>query len=442
MTKAASQDTRPIFVVAMGFDHYDRMRAGLGYEAAADLIQSVIARLAAENADWSVVRASEDVISAAFQAADLEHAESWVIAALGTAQGSYKVGEHVIDVRLRAGLSAGGPPAALVREADIALDSARVAKASLRLFDPAAHAAAADALALMPELRIAIARGQLTLAHQPKHDLRTGALSGVECLVRWNHPERGAIPPALFIPLAEETGDIAALTRWVVDRALIEQGWLANDGHRLAFAVNLSGRLLGDGDFIGWIVERASHSSGKLQLEITETAVIDNPEQAFQNVRRLARAGLGCSIDDYGSGLSSLAYLKRIEATELKLDKSLVDDVTRSSRDLMVIRSTVDLAHSLGMKVVAEGIEDAETAALLASTGCDMGQGYYFHRPMTLSDLGALLGRRQPDALSPAECSAEPAAGEPTDAGGDVEQPPEARQVTTALMIRPQSTAG
>ena len=259
------------------------------------------------------------------------------------------------------------------------------------MFDFAGHAAAVGALSLMPELRTAIEEDGLFLVHQPKFDLRTGKVCGVESLIRWTHPTYGPIEPDMFVRFAEESGDVRAMTRWVLERALAEQADLAREGFALPFAVNLSGRLVGDDAFIDWILERKPTGDAQLRLEVTETAVIDQPEHAFANIARLAAAGAPCSIDDYGAGLSSLAYLKRIWADELKLDKCLVDEVGRSARDAVITRSIVDLAHGLGMKVVAEGVEDAQTAALVAGLGCDIGQGYFFARPMPLAQLVELM---------------------------------------------------
>jgi len=174
--------------------------------------------------------------------------------------------------------------------------------------------------------------------------------------------------------------------------------------------VNLSGCLVGDDNFIAWILENKPDRDADLRLEITETAVIDRPEQAFANVARLAAAGAPCSIDDYGAGLSSLAYLKRIWADELKLDKSLIDEVGRSARDAVITRSIVDLAHGLGMKVVAEGVEDAQTAALVAGLGCDVGQGFFFARPMPLAQLIELLRAEAADAATQRAVTQPPAA--------------------------------
>jgi len=384
-------DSRPLFVAAFGLDRFDRIRAVIGHAAAAQIVGELAAMLGAAEPDWSVARAADDVLMVAFKASDSLEAERRTEAARLGLQGAHAIGPRQIDIRLAAGLSAAGPPGALLREADVALDAARAARAPFRVFDLESHAAAAGAISLMPELRAAVASGQLFLAHQPQRNLRTGRIEAVESLVRWTHPLHGPVEPTAFVCIAEETGDIAAMTRWVIEHALAEQAELALEGFALPFSVNLSARLVGDDAFIDWILAQALPPKGAFRLEITETAVIDNPEQAFANVARLAAAGLACSIDDYGAGLSSFAYLKRIEADELKLDKSVVDEIGRSRRDALVTRSVIDLAHGLGMRVVAEGVEDGETAAVVAALGCDLGQGFFFGRPAPLRVLLATL---------------------------------------------------
>jgi EAL domain-containing protein (putative c-di-GMP-specific phosphodiesterase class I)/GGDEF domain-containing protein len=406
---AAHGDQRPLFVAAFGLDRCDRIRAVAGHGAVTQIMRSLAERLRLLEPDWRIGRISDDVLAAAFQAADGEEAERQTEAIRRALQGVHRVATSQIEVRLSAGLSAAGPPAALLQEADLALDGARTARAAFRVFDHAAHAAAVGALSLMPELRVAIDEDRLFLAHQPKFDLRTGKVCGVECLVRWTHPRHGPIEPDVFVRIAEESGDIRAMTRWVLEQALEEQATLAAEGFAVPFAVNLSGCLVGDDSFIAWILENKPDRAADLRLEITETAVIDRPEQAFANVARLAAAGAPCSIDDYGAGLSSLAYLKRIWADELKLDKSLIDEVGRSARDAVITRSIVDLAHGLGMKVVAEGVEDAQTAALVAGLGCDVGQGYFFARPMPLAQLIELMRNEAADA-SPQHALHPPAA--------------------------------
>ena len=243
----------------------------------------------------------------------------------------------------------------------------------------------------MSEMLGAIGSGDIFIHLQPKYDLRLGRTTGVEALVRWRHPVRGAVTPDEFIPLAEETGHIRTLTEHVLSLAIAQQAALAQAGRNLAMSVNLSGRLVGDPEFAESCMTLAKGACGQLCLEITETAVIDNPALALQMIDRFVSAGLQISIDDYGSGLSSLAYLKQIRAHELKIDKAFIIGMTGGQKDALLVRSTIDLAHSLGLKVTAEGVETATAQALLAGMGCDMAQGYLIARPMPLADLVAFL---------------------------------------------------
>lgn len=400
---AGAADPRPLFVAAYGVDRFSRMRGAIGYELAAALMKSLGEQLRELNPDGEVARISPDVVALAFQADALQPACVRAETSRRALETVQRLGEHLVDVRVRGGLGAGGPPAALVREADLALDFARTENRRAAVFDPAAHASAAQSLSLMPELRQAIAENRLHLAHQPKFDLRRSTFAGVESLVRWNHPRFGPLAPDLFVTMAEETGDIRALTEWVLARAVAEQAALAAAGHHLPFSVNLSGRLVGDAAAMDAVLAAAANAEGPLMLEITETAVISDPEVALASLQRIADAGIGVSIDDYGAGLSSLSYLKRIRAQELKLDKSLLADVARSGRDALLVRSTIDLAHGLGMKVVAEGVEDDVSLALLAGMGCDVVQGWLISKAMPFDQLRDFLNVRSPPSAAEPE---------------------------------------
>jgi EAL domain-containing protein (putative c-di-GMP-specific phosphodiesterase class I) len=215
----------------------------------------------------------------------------------------------------------------------------------------------------------------------------------VEALARWRHPVRGGVAPDEFIPLAEQTGHIRTLTEHVMALAIAQQAALSAAGHDLAMSVNVSGRLVGDPEFAEEVLMMTGAAVGEICLEITETAVIDNPALALQMIDRFASAGLKISIDDYGSGLSSLAYLKQIRAHELKIDKAFIIGMAEGQKDALLVRSTIDLAHSLGLKVTAEGVETASAHALLAGMGCDLAQGYLIARPMPLEALVAFLAQ-------------------------------------------------
>jgi EAL domain-containing protein (putative c-di-GMP-specific phosphodiesterase class I) len=258
-------------------------------------------------------------------------------------------------------------------------------------FDAAAYGDPAANLSLMSSMLAAIGRGEMELHYQPKYDLRRREICGVEALARWRHPVRGMLYPDLFIPMAEETGHIRTLTDWVLKRAIADQKALAAAGHDLSMAINVSGRTLGEQDFADVALAEARGARGQLCFEITETAVIENPELALEMLDRFAAAGIAISIDDFGAGLSSLAYLKRIRAQELKIDKSIIQGVTESQRDALIVRSTIDLAHSLGLKVIAEGVETETCFALLTAMGCDQAQGFMIAKPLPLKELLTFL---------------------------------------------------
>lgn len=388
---ASGFDARRIYVAVFGIDQYSRLKALLGRDLADRLVVLLGERLERFAPETPMARTADDALAIAFQAPTLDAAMARTEDIRHGLEMVYAVADFSIDVRLTSGLSAGGAPGALLQAADLALEEARGAHRRSGVFDPVSYAAAVRSLSLMPELRAAIARDELSVAHQPKFDLRRGRVTGVETLVRWSHPQQGDVPPDLFISMAEETGEIRAITEWVLKRAIADQAILAAAGAPLPFSVNLSGRLISDAAVIDDLLRIAAAAKAPICLEITETAVIADPQAALANLKRIRAAGLGVSIDDYGCGLSSLSYLKLIPAVELKLDKSLVQEIACSRRDALIIRSTIDLAHALGMAVAAEGVETEQSLALLSSMGCDVVQGFLIARPMPLAKLQAFL---------------------------------------------------
>jgi len=241
-----------------------------------------------------------------------------------------------------------------------------------------------DSLTLMRELSGAIQSGQMFLQYQPKVHVRRQEVASVEALVRWQHPDRGLILPGDFIQVAEQAGLIDDLTRWTLAQAIADQRVMAADGHILTVFLNISGVLLADRAFVDAACGMIRDSGARLGFEITETAVIKEPEKAIEHLELLAQLGVQIAIDDYGAGLSSLAYLKKLPATELKIDKGFVLQLTSSNRDPLIVRSTIDLAHALDMEVTAEGVETPAALALLSVMGCDMVQGYLLGRPVGL----------------------------------------------------------
>ncbi len=224
----------------------------------------------------------------------------------------------------------------------------------------------------------------LELHYMPKLNLADERVVGVEALSRWNHPRHGAVSPTTFVALAEETGLIAELTLWSLDRAIADQRHLIDVGFPLAIDVNFSGQLVGDAAFCEQVRERIAGAAGKIGIEITETAVIENPQAALANLRALAEAGVHIAIDDFGSGLSSLSYLRELPAHELKIDQSFVRKLTTNNRDPLLVRSAIEIAHALDMEVTAEGVEDGLALGLLKVMRCTNVQGYHIAAPMPL----------------------------------------------------------
>jgi EAL domain-containing protein (putative c-di-GMP-specific phosphodiesterase class I) len=257
-------------------------------------------------------------------------------------------------------------------------------------YNPSQDQHSADRLALIAELRSAIEHDELELYYQPKIALDSGSVSGVEALVRWHHPERGLVPPDQFVPLAEQSGQVKALSRWVLNRALRQCREWALEGRPLKVAVNLSMRDLHDPALPATVAEMLrlwQVPASTLTIEITESTLMADPVQALEIVRRLGRMGIRIAIDDFGTGYSSLAYLKRLPVDELKVDRAFVRQIARDANDVAIVRSTIGLAHDLGLTVVAEGIEDEASLDVLANLGCDEAQGYLFSRPLPASDL-------------------------------------------------------
>ncbi|MDQ2893825.1 MAG: EAL domain-containing protein [Pseudomonadota bacterium] len=270
----------------------------------------------------------------------------------------------------------------LAEEAEKALSEARAADRAVT--DQLGRPAPQETARLPRELRRAIESDELFLQYQPKLNVRRQEITSAEGLIRWNHPQRGIILPGDFIPAAEQTHLIGGMTLWTIRRAIADQAMLVARGHDLRLFINISGQLLADASFVRSACELVAATDAKLGFEITETSVIRDPQSAIANLQAFADYGIVISIDDYGAGLSSLAYLKQLPARELKIDRLFVTQLTSSNRDPLIVRSTIDLAHALEMEVVAEGVETHAAMALLTVMGCDMIQGFLISRPIGL----------------------------------------------------------
>lgn len=303
-----------------------------------------------------------------------------------------------IDVPVVAGIALrpihGTDPALLVRRAEVALLTALQQEARVACYNPDADPHRPRRLSLMNDLRVGLRRNEFQLYFQPKLDLRSNTIAGSEALVRWQHPTQGFLPPDEFISLAEQTGNIQHVTRWVLRAGLLEAAEWRRLGLSVRIAINLSARDLADDKLperIGELLRQVELPPSCLVLEVTESAIMGEPEAAIAVLRRLDKQGIDIAIDDFGVGQSSLAYLRRLPICEIKLDKSFVMQLQQNSDDRTIVRSVIELAHGLGYRVTAEGVEDAIALDLLRTFDCDFAQGYFIARPLPISEFRALV---------------------------------------------------
>jgi len=280
----------------------------------------------------------------------------------------------------------------LIRNADMAMYRAKRGKGNdFAYYSPEMDRRAAETLELEGALRNALERAQFCLFYQPQIDLVSGQIICCEALVRWHHPLRGMVAPGDFIPLAEETGLIVPLGSWVLQEACRQaRQWQEQGARGVRVAVNISGRQFADPGFVGKVRETLQESGlepNLLELEITESVAMERVETTIQTWMDLEALGVSLSVDDFGTGYSSLSYLKQFPIHSLKIDRSFVRDITRNPNDAVIASSVIALAHSMGLKVVGEGIETREQLKFLEEKKCDMGQGFLFSRPVPFDEI-------------------------------------------------------
>lgn len=278
----------------------------------------------------------------------------------------------------------------LISRAEIAMYAAKNSQSGVTVYHSGLDVANEENLSLGSEIRAAVEQNQLSFYVQPKIDFVTGKLQAVEALVRWNHPERGLIFPDMFIPFAEQTGHINKISYWMLSEAAKYAAIWKSEGLDIALAVNLSARDLIDIELpnkLKEILKKNSLLAHSLSLEITESSIMEDPTRALDTVNRIAKMGIQLSIDDFGTGYSSLSYLKRLPVSELKIDRSFVMNLEHDQDDVAIVKSTIELGHNLGLKVVAEGIENQRVWDMLKVMGCDYGQGYFISKPMLANTL-------------------------------------------------------
>jgi len=320
----------------------------------------------------------------------------------------FRVNGIDLDVEASVGIALSGEHrdvATVLRQADVAMYVAKRQGLDVFAYDPAIDQHSTERLGLLGELRGALARQELVMYFQPKIGLSKDEIVGAEALVRWQHPTLGMIMPDEFIPMAEHTGLIRSLTRYVLDAALAEARRWMDAGRPLPVSVNLSARNLLEERLVEQVIQSLHKHQvppSLLELEITETSVVTDPTNARRLLGRLRTLGVRISIDDFGAGFTSLAVLKNLPINELKIDRSFIADMIQQPSDALIVRSVVQLSHNLGLTAVAEGVEDEAVLAAVRAMGCDIVQGYHFSRPLSARDFEAWhlrhIERRQPPA--------------------------------------------
>lgn len=383
---------QPATLIGLQIERYKRLHSALGLARAAQLRAAMVERILANFETEFVGLLAPDVIGIVLPFADTATALPVAERLRHCFNSPVPLDDLEIDVAVTAGLATDFNGESCVRNAMIALDQARVAADHNAVFDAELFGDAEDNLTLMSRMLAATRNGNMSMQYQPKLHLASGSYLAAEGLCRWHDGEYGMRMPDSFIPLAEETGRIRDFTQWTLEQVARDQQTLVAAGHDISLAVNISGALISDPEFAELALRIASQAPGKIAFEITETSAMQNPERAMANLEKWAAAGIKLAIDDYGSGLSSLAYLKTLPSHELKLDRAFVTDMASSQRDRMLVKSTSDLAHGLGLEMTAEGVETFEALALLKLIGCDWAQGYVLSKARTLDSLIDFLG--------------------------------------------------
>ncbi len=402
-----SNSDTPGAVLMLDLDRFKHVNDVLGHEVGDRLLQSVAERLQSLCAPTGAVlaRLSGDEFAILLAHADARQASEAGLAILKDFERPLQIDNETIDLGAGIGIALfpehGEDVNLLLGRAELAMYAAKARQCGSLIYHPQLDAGSQESLSLLSELRRAVEGDELRLFLQPKVDLLHRRVVGAEALVRWQHPTRGLVPPMQFIPFAEQTGFIRMLSAWVLAGAARFAREAADAGLTLRLSVNLSTRDLMDQELpakIEALIAPLEVPPASLCLEITESAIMDDPERALSTLEHLHAMGFKLSIDDFGTGYSSLAYLKRLPVDELKIDKSFVMAMERDLDDARIVRSTIELAHNLGLTVVAEGLETIKAWAMLARLGCDEGQGYYVSKPMPQDQfIGWALNWQAPD---------------------------------------------
>jgi diguanylate cyclase (GGDEF)-like protein len=378
-------------MIVMDLDRFKEINDTLGHSIGDQVLQQVAARTRAclRESDTVARMGGDEFTILLPTAGHVEGATAVAKKVLLALQEPLQLAGRKLDIDASLGIAMFSPeamePEKLMRQADTAMYAAKRAHCGSMVYSAELDQKADTGSALQGELRRAIGNGELLLHYQPKIDFATSKISGVEALVRWQHPELGLLYPDKFISMAEENGLIKLLTQEVLRLAMDQCAAWHKTGLELTVAVNASAISIIDPEFPDQIAEsikQANVPASLIELEVTESAVMTDPMQAVDCIKRLNALGVQVAIDDFGTGYSTMTYLKQLLVTKIKIDKSFVKDMAVNHNDAVIVRSTVELGHNLGLKVIAEGVEDQLTWDQLKALGCDSAQGYYMGRPV------------------------------------------------------------
>jgi diguanylate cyclase (GGDEF)-like protein len=392
----AQQDSGTFALLMIGLDRIREINNTLGHYFGDMILQQAADLLVKALPDAAMVaRSGDDTFVVLIAPCELPHAEEVAHQIHDLLDRTFYLDGHPLHMKAQIGLTLfpehGIDSDTLMRHADVALHSVRRTRMEYALYDSNLNRHGLRDLKLLGDLRSALnSEDQLMLHYQPKVCLKQRRLIGVECLLRWKHPQMGLVSPELFIPLAERTGLIRPLTLWVMNAAFSQVSRWQEVGLNIVSAINLSAWNLQDRHLIGQVrelIEAWGVRTELLEMEVTESAMMNDPESVLQLLDELHDLGIRLSIDDFGTGYSSMSYLKRLPVDEVKIDKSFVLNIDENADDRAIVKATIDLAHSLGLEVIAEGVDSQNAVDILVELGCDTAQGFFIGRPQSSLDL-------------------------------------------------------
>jgi diguanylate cyclase (GGDEF)-like protein len=395
---AGSRAGTPVAVLILNLDQFGQFNDTLGHPIGDMLLREVAARLRSvvRRANDSVARIGGDEFAILMSGSRVSDAQRVAEAVARALEVRMTLDGHIVDVRASIGVAVcpdhGHDPGKLLQRADIAMRAAKRDKLKIAMWDDRYDENGEKRLALMSDLRKAVDNEELALIYQPRVALGESGEHFVEALVRWQHPARGLVPPSEFVPLAEQTGYIRTITQWVLSHAIAQCADWRGRGIPMNVSVNISTADLVNAELparLEQMLEKEGCAAQWLTLEVTENAIVGEPGHALKNLERLHKLGCKLALDDYGTGYSSLAYLRRLPLDELKVDKSFTMGMATDASDALIVRSTIELAHKLGLVVVASGVEDDATLNQLRELGCDAVQGFLVSRPLAADDVPA-----------------------------------------------------